>query len=250
LSKAAETKMGPAQLHVSRVCFGTEHINVYTPDYGGNLLADAAKLYNVFFWDTDMVYGSHPQVAAGLKKVNRDEVVVCSKTYALTEKDCRKDLERIYRELDTEYLDICLLHRVTVSPEHYQPALNVLIEEKKKGHIRTVGLSTHHVKVVEECISVPQIEIVCAPVNRDGSRIDQGSRDGMIDALRLAHDAGKGTYVIKILGRGDLVKDVQGAIEWVLQHESFIDVFNIGVANLAELQQDVDIVNRYLKDQL
>ncbi len=246
---SVETRLGTTPIQASRVCFGTEHINVYTPDYGGNLLADAAKLYNVYFWDTDMVYGSHPQVASGLKKVDREKVVVCSKTYALTEKDCRKDIERIYRELGIEYLDICLLHRVTVSEKQYRPALDVLLEEKEKGRIRSVGLSTHYVQVLEECVAVPDIELVCAPLNKEGSRIDQGNKENMIHALKSAHDAGKGTYVIKILGRGDLVGDVRGALEWVLQYESFIDVFNIGISNLAELKQDVEIVNRFLKGE-
>lgn len=249
MERSGKVSLGNTGIEVSQVCFGTEHINCYTPDYGGNLLADAARLLGVFFWDTDMVYGSHPQVAAGLKKVQRDQVVVCSKTYALSAADAKRDIERIYRELGVEYLDICLLHRVCVSAEEYRPALDVLLEEKDAGRIRSVGLSTHHVSVVEESNTVPEIEIVCAPFNRDGSRIDQGNREGMIAALTVARKAGKGTYVIKMLGRGDLVHDLQNAIEWVLQYSTAIDVFNIGIANLAELKQDIEIANRYFRKE-
>ncbi len=246
MERADIVNMGKAKIPVSQVAFGTEHINCYAPSLGGDILADAAKLYNVFFWDTDMVYGSHPQVAAGLSKVNREDVVVCSKTYALTQKQAQSDLDRIFAELKTDYLDFCLLHRVEVSPQDYSPALEVLLEKKEKGLIRSVGLSTHYAKVIEKSLEVPEIEVVCAPLNRDGSRIDQGSRKEMIDALKSAHSAGKGTYVIKMLGRGDLLYDLQDAIEWVLQFDSFIDVYNIGFANLAELKQDLAIVNNFL----
>jgi aryl-alcohol dehydrogenase-like predicted oxidoreductase len=245
MDKVERVKLGNTGFEVSRVCFGTEHINCYTPEYGGNILADAARLFGVFFWDTDMVYGSHPQVASGLRKVQRDQVVVCSKTYALTKEEAQRDIERIYLELGVDYLDICLLHRVCVSKEKYRPALDVLLKEKEAGRIRSVGLSTHFVSVIEESLHVPDIEIVCAPLNRDGSRIDRGSREGMIAALTAAREGGKGTYVIKILGRGDLVHDLQNALEWVLQFYNVVDVFNIGIANLAELKQNIEIVNRF-----
>ena len=247
MEKTDKVMLGNTGIEVSRVCFGTEHINSYTPTYGGSILADAARLFGVTFWDTDMVYGSHPQVAAGLRMVPREQVTVCSKTYAITKEDAQRDIQRIYRELDVDYLDICLLHRVCVTEKEYRPALDVLLREKEAGRIRAVGLSTHFVSVMEESVRVPEIEIVCAPLNRDGSRIDRGSQKEMISALKATREAGKGTYVIKILGRGDLVHDLQNAIEWVLQFHDFIDVFNIGIANLAELKEDIGIINRFLR---
>jgi len=245
MEKAKTVSLGQSGLVVPQIGFGTEHINSYTPNYGGNLLADAASLYGVFLWDTDMVYGSHPQVAEGLKKIKREEVVVCSKTYAVTAKDAEQDLERIFLELGTDYLDVCMLHRVCLSADRYQPALDVLVREKERGRIRTVGLSTHFVSVVEDCLTVPEIEVICAPLNRDGSRIDQGDRSGMVSALKKAHQAGKGTIIIKILGRGDLLHDLRGAIEWVLQFNSFIDVYNIGITDLTELKENIGIINEY-----
>jgi aryl-alcohol dehydrogenase-like predicted oxidoreductase len=244
--KAKKVELGNTGIYTSQLCFGTEHINIYTPSYGGGILADAAHLYDVNFWDTDMVYGSHPQVANGLSRVQRGQVVVCSKTYSTDKSGAKRDLARIFEELSTPYLDICLLHRVTVEASNYYPALEYLLEEKHNGRIRAVGLSTHYTSVIQEAANIPEIEIVCAPLNRDGSRIDRGSRDEMIDALQTAHQNGKGVYVIKTLGRGDLIHDLQGALEWVLQFNDFIDVYNIGFSNLSELRQDLQIINDYL----
>ena len=42
---------------------------------------------NVFFWDTDNCYGSQPAVAAGLKMLAREKVVITSKTYADSAED-------------------------------------------------------------------------------------------------------------------------------------------------------------------
>ncbi len=238
-------ELGRTGIKVSQLCFGTEHINIYTPELGGKLLADAARLHGVFFWDTDMVYGSHPQIAAGLELVRRPEVVVCTKTYAITAPAAEQDLERMFTELRTDYLDLVLLHRVRVGLDQAQPALDVLTRAKAQGRIRAVGISTHFASIARQAAEHPAVEVVCVPLNRDGSRIDEGDRAGMIESLRACHATGKGTYVIKTLGRGDLVHDVKGALEWVLQYSDCIDVLNIGFANIAELREDLEIINRY-----
>lgn len=242
---AKKVKLGP--ITVSQVCFGTEHINRSTPEYGGDILVDAARLHGVFFWDTDNAYGSHTQVAAGLKKLPREEVVICSKTYGRTKKEAEYDLLRTLRELNTPYIDIFLLHEVAAgSLREKLPALEYLLEAKNQGLIRSIGLSTHSAFIISEAAEIPEIEIVCAPLNREGSRIEEGKLTDMDKALKKAHDMGKGVYVIKVFGAGDLTYDIRGALEWVMKHEAFIDVYNLGVANLSELRQNLEIVNSYL----
>ena len=68
--RARQVKLGPVT--ASQVCFGTEHINRSVPEFGGNILANAARLHGINFWDTDNAYGSHTQVAAGLKQFSRE----------------------------------------------------------------------------------------------------------------------------------------------------------------------------------
>lgn len=243
---AKKVKLGP--ITVSQVCFGTEHINRTTPEYGGDILVDAAKLHGVFFWDTDNAYGSHTQVAAGLKKLPREDVVICSKTYGRTREEAVYDLERTLRELDTPYIDIFLLHEVAAgSMNEKLPALEYLLEAKAQGLIRAVGLSTHSAFIIAQAAEIPGIEIVCAPLNREGSRIEEGKLTDMDKALKKAHDMGKGVYVIKVFGAGDLIYDIRGALEWTMQYHDFIDVYNLGVANLSELRQNLGIVNSYFE---
>lgn len=233
-------------IEVSQMCFGTEHINRSVPEYGGDILVDAANLHGVFFWDTDNAYGSHTQVAAALKKVNRADVRICSKTYGHTREEAEYDLTRTLQELDTPYIDIYLLHEVAANslPEK-MPALEYLVEAKKQGKIHAIGLSTHCAPIISAAADVPEIEIVCAPFNREGSRIEEGSLSEMDLALKKAHDNGKGVYVIKVLGKGELTYDIQGALEWTMSHHDFIDVYNLGVANMSELRQNLQTVNRY-----
>lgn len=243
-------RVSMAGIELPQVCFGTEHINCAEPKFGGALLAEAAKLYGVNFWDTDNSYGSITQVAAALTMVNRDEVVICSKSYANTAKEAEDDLARSLEELGTDYIDIFLLHEVPAGGlSRLMPGLDVLVKAKRKGIIRAVGLSTHSAAVVSEGADIPEIEIVCAPLNRDGSRIEEGTLDSMLAALDKAHNQkGKGVYVIKTLGAGDLVHDVRGSLRWVMNHHKCIDVYNIGVATLSELREDLAAVNEFFDE--
>ena len=125
--RARQVKLGPVT--ASQVCFGTEHINRSVPEFGGNILANAARLHGINFWDTDNAYGSHTQVAAGLKQFNREEIVITSKTYGRSREEAEYDLTRTLRELDTPYLDIFLLHEVAAGTlDKKMPAFQYILE--------------------------------------------------------------------------------------------------------------------------
>jgi len=241
-------KVYMAGVELSQVCFGTEHITQAAPEFGGALLAEAMRLHGVNFWDTDNSYGSVTQVTEALKLVKREEVVIASKTYGESAEDARFDIKRTLAELNTSYVDLFLLHEVAAGSLHGKmPALAVLHEAKKAGIVKAVGLSTHSATVVSDAAELDGVEFLCAPLNMEGSRIDEGTLDAMLLALDKAHNkCGKGIYVIKTLGAGDLVRDVRGALEWVLQYQDRIDVYNIGVASLAEMRENLEILSRHI----
>src|SRR5436305_5505200 len=62
------------------------------------------------FFDAADSYGSHPHVAEALKHVKRDQVTVLTKSWARDPATMRADLDRLRKELGTDYLDICLMH--------------------------------------------------------------------------------------------------------------------------------------------
>lgn len=178
---ARKVRLGP-ELSVSQVCFGTEHIIKYSPPVGGQILADAARLHGVFFWDTAPIYKSQPHVAAGLRLMPREHVVVTSKTYAESGQDAEKHLDAILKELGTDYLDLCLLHRIM--PGHLEsrlPALEVLVRAKVMGRVRSVGLSTHSPRIVLGGAKIPEIDVICTTLNSTGHSFDEGTPEEMLD---------------------------------------------------------------------
>ena len=247
VSKLKAKTVTLAGQEVSQIAFGTEHINQYLPEYAGKILCEAATQNNVFFWDTDNCYGSQPAVSAALKMLPRDQVVVTSKTYADTEEEAITSVKKILHDLDTPYIDFCLLHGVEGGRLPYKmPALAALRRMKDAGIIHHIGLSTHFPSVAWAASDIDEIEVLCTIFNRDSVRIEEGDVYDMAKALDKAHNKKHlGTYVIKTLGRGVLLPDVRGALEFVLKYHNCIDVLNIGYSGLRDLRQDLSIVNNY-----
>jgi len=233
---------GPA---VSRLIFGTEHIINLSPEDGGAILTEAYNEFGIDHWDTAPAYESHPQVAAGLKQAGRENIIVTSKTTAETYDEAETQMEDILHELDTNYLDIAFLHNVPQGRlQHRQGALQYLIEAKKQGLINYVGLSSHCPDILLEASKKENLEIVCGTVNKDGSRIDGGTIDDMLKALKRCFVNDKGVYAIKILGRGDLTDELESAIQFVCE-QPFIHAYNIGMRNIEEVRENLEIITEY-----
>ena len=107
-----------------------------------------------------------------------------------------------------------------------------------------------------------EIDAILAVINRTGARIHgsgglrgkldavidrtgvtSGRLRAMLDALREAHDAGKGIYAMKVLGRGILAKDVESALGYVLRLPC-VHAASVGMKTFEELDQNVEITNR------
>ncbi len=228
---------------IPRLIFGTEHIVHLDPSEGGRLLDEARRELGLFHWDTAPAYGSHPHVAEGMALANREEVLVTSKVPSPSRDGARQDLAGILRDLDTEYLDICFLHNVKAGEyDLHAPALNYLVEARDRGLVRHVGISSHVPSVLRRAVSEETIDIVCGTLNLDGSRIDgDETLEDMKCALGECHAAGKGIYVIKVLGVGDLVGDLTGAIGYAVK-QRFVHACNIGMRDLDQARENLEII--------
>ena len=268
-------KLGGSELIVSRLCYGTEPFAIkkgpdgtksqgdLTAEQGGAVLRDALGM-GVNFWDTSDDYGTHPHVRVGLSLVDRGEVVVADKSNALTFEEGEKAVSFSLESLDTEYVDLLLLHNVPMKSAHrtntsgkpYESgtmerrmgALRAWCEAKESGLVRAVGLTTHSTGVLLQAAEVPEVEVVCTTLNLTGRFVEDGSLEEHIDAIRAVHDAGKGVYVIKILHAGRIRDRAEEAIRWALQHHEFIDAWNIGMYDTGDVARNLNLLADALSD--
>jgi 1-deoxyxylulose-5-phosphate synthase len=190
------------------------------------------------FFDSADSYGSHPHVAAALKQVDRSKVTLLTKSWARDAAGMRADLERFRQELNTDHLDIVLMHCMTEADwtVQYRGAMDVLSEAKLKGIIRAHGCSCHTIEALRAAAKSPWVEVDFARINPIGSHMD-ADPETVVSVLREMKAAGKAVVGMKILGQGDLSKRQDEAIRYALGL-GVLDAFTIGAESIDE-QEDL-----------
>ncbi len=188
------------------------------------------------FWDTADGYGSHPHVREALKTVPRDKVVIMTKTAATTEAEMRGDLDRFRKEMNTDYIDIVLLHAVTdpAWPEKKRGAMAVLSEAKEKKTIRAHGLSCHSIGALRTAAATGWVDVDLARLNPASAYMDADPQT-VISVLKEMKASGKGIIGMKILGQGKLRDTVDTALQYALAQD-VLDCFTIGAESIAEMK--------------
>ncbi len=234
-----KVKLGNTKLKVSRMSIGTDTMQNLSIKEGAELMVIGYKK-GLTFWDTSDDYGSHPQLKVALDKVGRKNVVVTTKIMSRSYKQAQVSLAKCLKELGTKYVDIILLHAVDSVTEFHNRsgALKYLLEAKKKGLVKVVGLSTHNANMAKYCATQDKIEVILATINYRGNHV-HGGLNNMKKAMELNHKNGKGVYAMKVLGRGS-IKDIERAIAYVKKLD-YIDSLCIGVQNKEQLKEDIKI---------
>jgi aryl-alcohol dehydrogenase-like predicted oxidoreductase len=125
-------------------------------------------------------------------------------------------------------------------------ALKAFLEAKETGRVRATALSTHSTETLRQVLEVPEIDVVCAPLNMAGAYLDDGTQQDRLDALRALHDDGRFVYVIKILNAGRLRDRAESAIRYALGFHEFVDAWNIGMYDARDVERNL----RLLRDAL
>ena len=266
-------KLGSSKVEVSRLIYGTEPFNFKkgpdgnrtqgdkTPLEAAQILKGALEL-GVNTWDTSDDYGTHPHVAEALKIVDRKGVIIADKSNALSEEDGWKALEYSQKSLGTDYVDIMFLHIVPPVPADRNDALGrpfhsgtldermgtlkAWLEAKESDIIRATAMSTHSTKVLRQVLDYPEIDVVCTTLNMMGAVMDDGTLEERLDAIRALKEDGRGVYVIKLLNAGRFKDRGDEVIEWCLQFKDFIDAWNIGMYDVAEVKHNIKLFNKHL----
>jgi len=128
----------------------------------------------ITFWDSAVHYGTHGHVRCALRQVQRDRVSIATKLIVSTAKEAEKGVSAALREINTDYIDMCLLHAVHTRGEleRCRGALEKLILLRDKGLIRAVGVSCHGVAALEAARDCPGVEVVWCRINHAGLHMD------------------------------------------------------------------------------
>jgi aryl-alcohol dehydrogenase-like predicted oxidoreductase len=193
------------------------------------------------FFDTADSYGTHPHVAAALKKLPREKITVMSKSWSRDAAGVRADIDRFRKELGTDYIDILMMHCLQDDDwmEKYRPAMDAISEAQEKGIIRAHGCSCHTIGALRAAAKSPWVQIMLSRVNPIGSHMD-ADPETVVATLRAGRESGKAIIGMKILGQGDMRSRQDEALKYALSL-GLLDAFTIGAENRNE---QLDLINR------
>ena len=240
--------LGQTGIHTSRLAMGTGTVGTghhsHQTALGIQGLADLLLQgydHGLRFFDSADSYGSHPHVAHALKSVPRDKITLLTKSWAREPDAMRADLDRFRQELNTDYLDIVLMHCLEEADwtTKYRGVMDVLSEAREKGIIRAHGCSCHTLQALRAAAKSPWVQVDFARINPIGSHMD-GDPEGVVRVLREMKAAGKAVVGMKILGQGDMRDRVNQALKYALSL-GVLDAFTIGAESRPE---QLDLIQR------
>jgi predicted aldo/keto reductase-like oxidoreductase len=155
----------------------------------------------------------------------------------------RSTLERFRHELDTDYVDIVLLHCMTKKgwDQEMQPYMEELVEAKEKKQVRAVGVSCHDYGALQTAASCPWVDVVLARINPKGVKMD-GSAEEITAVLKETKANGKAVIGMKIFGEGQLSGEREACMRFA-QQLGVLDAMTIGF----EKPEQIDDVLRMMR---
>ena len=140
--------------------------------------------------DTAVVYGNEKLIGDALKKlkIKRNEIFIITKIYKDDMKydKVKKSIESSLKKLQTDYIDILLIHWPEVEKSEYRinvwKALEESVEEKK---VKMIGVSNfckiHLEQILNNCKIKPVInQIECNPIYYDEETINYCEQNGIV----------------------------------------------------------------------
>jgi predicted aldo/keto reductase-like oxidoreductase len=236
--------LGKTGLLVSNLCFGSLPMGPLQANLpveeGGQLLLDGLN-QGVNFIDTAEIYQTYPHVKWALKRFTGN-LVVASKSITSTYQGMKDSIEKSLNELERNQIEIFHLHasRDNNPPANRGEALEALLEAKRKGLIKAIGVASHSVLGVECSARDPRIDIIFSLINRTGLGIIDGGVPEMVQAIQQVKVSGQGLYAMKALGGGTMLQEIRSNIDYVRKTVE-IPVVAVGMIRRVELEMNLAI---------
>jgi aryl-alcohol dehydrogenase-like predicted oxidoreductase len=211
----------------------------------------------IAFFDTADLYGSQPYLGTALKGVPRDKYILMSKIWPRKEYwnspsgGAKEEVDRFRKELNTDVLDICLIHCMTDGewPKTFERIRDELSELKQKGAVRAVGVSCHDHEALKVAAAHPWVDVVLARINNvgKGAQMDVPPEQ-VAPVLKQARTNGKVALGMKLFGAGALAKPEQkdASLKYVFQNQ-LVDAVTIGMMSPKEVDDTVRRMDNVLK---
>ena len=250
--------LGRTNVKVSRLAFGTGSMSGHVQQSLGQQeftrLIRYAYDRGIRFFETSESYGETPRMlGVALKGLPRESYRIMTKVTTYHQVDPHAKLEELRKGIDTEYLDIMLLHlqHTATWPSdttHWQDAI---LEAEHKKTIVSHGASVHGLPALRQVPGNQWLNVAMIRVNHNGTRMDAEIPDGpdlgnvneVVQHVKQARKEGMGVVSMKLIGEGVFNReDRQKAMRFAFQNAG-VDCVTVGYKNTAEIDEAIENLN-------
>ena len=233
--------LGNTGLFVSEIAFGGVEIGI---PYGigvkdhSDMLShtEAIKLLHaaldggINFFDTARLYGESETIMGKAFDDRRDKVVIATKckhfrdadghipSYPVLKKTIASSLQESLQALQTEYVDVFMLHQADVAILQNRDVSRVFSELKQAGLIKAMGASTYRVEETKLAIETGW-DVIQLPFNLMDQRQQQ--------IFTLAAEKGLGLVIRSVLLKGLLSSKGRGLHPALKKVEEHVTKYNM-----------------------
>lgn len=224
----SDVRLGKTDIISSKNGFGALPIQRVGDEYAIMLLQKAYNNGFTFFDTARMYTDSERKIGLALSSF-RANITLATKTTATTVDGFWKDLETSLGLLKTEYVDIYQFHNPSFCPKPGDGTglYEAMLEAKRKGMIKFIGITNHRHWVAEEAVLSGLYDTLQFPFCYLANETDL-----RLVSLCKEHDVG--FIAMKALS-GGLITDSAAAYHWMSMYNNVLPIWGIQHEN--ELEQ-------------
>ncbi len=229
-----KTRLGRTGLMVTRSSFGALPIQRISFDEAKKILLKAYK-GGINFYDTARMYtDSEEKLGYAFSDIRKD-IIIATKSVATDRKTLLEHLETSLKNMKTDYVDILQLHNPGVLPDPEDPESSYagMIEAKKKGMVRFIGITNHRIKTAIQAVESDLYDTMQFPLNSISSDID-------LELIEICKKKDVGLIAMKAMS-GGLITNSASTFAFLRQFDNVVPIW--GIQREAELDEFLQLEN-------
>jgi predicted aldo/keto reductase-like oxidoreductase len=239
--------LGKTGLIVSKNGFGALPIQRIAKKDAVYLLQKA--FYNgINYFDTARWYSDSEEKIGAAFSYIRDKIIISTKTGAQTAEGFWNDLEQSLKNMQTDHIDIYQFHNPAFCPKPGDGSglYEAMLEAKRQGKIRFIGITNHRLSVAKEAIESNLYDTLQFPFCYLASDAD-------IEIVKACKKSNMGFIAMKALS-GGLITDSAMAYAYLAQFDHVAPIW--GVQRESELDEFLSyndnppVLTKEMKDKI
>jgi hypothetical protein len=200
-SALAPQQAAPTPGKITYRVLGKTGLKVCTVGYGCMITSDPTVIsravdMGINYFDTSRGYqsGQNERMVGAALGAKRKDIFISTKCDQKTGAGILAELDTSLKELQTDHLDVWLLHGKDTAEAISDDLVEAQRKAKEQGKVRFIGMSTHALPAVVDRVIAAKLEVVQAQYNFT-SAAEWGP------ALDKLHQAGIGVVAMKVMAR-------------------------------------------------